>query len=115
MEKPEKEPEPSGRKYPEPKKMPTEDLAEAFGLATRLRACEVSSQLDWNLKEWLGKALEELKDRKELESVREWLPVYYDSSRKAQLFGPGAAMTSLAALRQAIQPPARPVRAIAAS
>jgi hypothetical protein len=40
--------------------------------------------------------------------------VYYDPSLKAQLFGAGAAMTSLAAMRQAIQPPSRPVRAIAA-
>ncbi len=39
--------------------------------------------------------------------------MYYDPSRKATLFGPGAPLTSQAAIERAIQP-AMPVRAIAA-
>ena len=61
---------------------------------------------------WLVNAREELKARKELERVREYLPVYYDPTRKTTVFGPGAPLTSQAAIERAIQP-AKPVRAIA--
>lgn len=95
--------------------MSTDDLVAAFGLATRLRACEVTSMLDVILKQWLLAAQEELTARKELERVREFLPVYYDPSRKAPVFGPGAPLTSQATIERALQPSARPVRAIAVS
>ena len=61
---------------------------------------------------WLVNAREELKARKELERVREYLPVYYDTTRKTTVFVPGAPLTSQAAIERAIQP-AKPVRAIA--
>ena len=47
-----------------------------------------------------------------LERVREFLPVYYDPTRRNAVFGPGAPLTSQAAIERAIQP-AKPVRAIA--
>jgi hypothetical protein len=109
-----KEPEPEGRKRQEPRAMSTDDLVAAFGLATRLRACEVTSMPDVILKQWLLAAQDELTARKELERVREFLPVYYDPSRKATVFGPGAPLTSQAAIERALQPATRPVRAIAA-
>jgi hypothetical protein len=94
--------------------MSTDDLAAAFGLATRLRAREVSSLLDVTLKNWLLAAHSVLEKRNELERVREFLPVYYDPSRRDSLFGPGAPLTSQAAIERALQPPVKPVRAIAA-
>jgi hypothetical protein len=105
------EPEADGRKRQEPKEMRSDDLVAAFGLATRLRACEVDSVLDVMLKRWLLAAQEELKARKELERVREHLPVYYDPTRRNAVFGPGAPLTSQAAIERAIQP-AKQVRAI---
>ncbi len=57
------EPEAGGRKRQEPKEMTSDDLAAAFGLATRLRAHEVDWQLDAILSRWLCNALEELKTR----------------------------------------------------
>ncbi len=108
-----KEPEPDGRKRQEPKAMSTDDLVAAFGLATRLRACEVDSILDVTLKRWLLSAQGELESRKELERVREHLPVYYDPTRKAPVYGPGAQLTSQAAIERALQP-AKPLRQIAA-
>jgi len=107
------EPEAAGRQRREPKEMSSDDLAAAFGLATRLRACELNSLTDVILKKWLLAAQEELERRKELERVREYLPVYYDPSRRNSVFGPGAALTSQAAIEKALQP-VRPVRAIAA-
>src|SRR5215471_9254245 len=107
-----KEPEAAGRKRQEPKEMTSDDLVAAFGLATRLRAHEVDWQLDAMLHRWLANAQQELAAREELERVREYLPVYYDPSRRASVFGPGAPLTSLAAIERAIQP-AKPVRAIA--
>jgi hypothetical protein len=109
-----KEPEPSGRKRQEPGKMTSDDLVAAFGLATRLRAHEVDWQLDLPLQRWLEAARAELDKRNELERVREHLPVYYDPSRKASVFGPGAPLTSQAAIERALQPAAKSVRAIAA-
>jgi hypothetical protein len=61
---------------------------------------------------WLGNAQQELGAREEQERVREYLPVYYDPSRRASVFGPGAPLTSLAAIERALQP-AKQVRAIA--
>jgi hypothetical protein len=110
----EKEPEPEDRKCQKPDEMTSDDLAAAFGLATKLRAHEVDWQLDVTLKGWLVAALKELEARNELERVREFLPVYYDPTRKNPVFGPAAAMTSVAAMQKALQPPVKPVRAIAA-
>jgi hypothetical protein len=109
----EKEPEPQGRKRQDPKDMGSDDLVAAFGLATRLRACEVDSILDVTLKRWLLAAQKELESRKELERIREFLPVYYDPTRKTPVYGPGAPLTSQAAIERALQP-TKPVRAIAA-
>lgn len=105
------EPESDGRSRQTPEEMASDDLASAFALATRLRAHEVDWQLDVTLKGWLAVALKELESRKELERVREFLPVYYDPTRKTQVFGPGAALTSQAAIEKALQP-ARPLRQI---
>ena len=69
-------------------------------------------QLDAALARWLVNAQEELKARKELERGREFLPVYFDPTRREALFGPGAPLTSQAAIERAIAP-AKPVRAIA--
>ena len=92
--------------------MTSDDLVAAFGLATRLRAHEVDWQLDVMLGRWLGNARSELAAREELERIREYLPVYYDPSRRASVFGPGAPLTSQAAIERVIQP-SKPVRAIA--
>ena len=69
--------------------------------------------LDYQLGEWLKVAHGELDKRGELDRVREHLPLYYDPSRRQAVFGPGAPLTSQAAIERVIQP-ARPVRAIAA-
>jgi hypothetical protein len=108
-----KEPERGGRKTQRPEKMSLDDLVLAFGLATRLRACEVADMLDYQLGQWLETARKELENRKELDRVREYLPLYFDPSRRETVFGPGAALTSQAAIERAIQP-SRSVRAIAA-
>ena len=107
------EPEPESRKRHEPREMSSDDLAAAFGLATRLRAREVDSMTDVMLKKWLLAAQQELERRKELDRVREYLPVYYDPTRKNPVYGPGAVVTSRQAIERAIQPPVKPVRAIA--
>jgi hypothetical protein len=108
-----KEPQPSGRKRQDPEDMTVEDLVAAFGLATRLRACEVEWKLDHYLGAWLEAARGELGKREELDRVREYLPVYYDPSRRATVFGPGSALVSVAAIERAIQP-GKPLRQIAA-
>jgi hypothetical protein len=107
-----KEPQPADRKRQEPKEMASDDLVSAFGLATRLRAHEVDWQLDAMLSRWLGNAQEELKTRKELNRVREFLPVYYDPSRRVAVFGPGAALASSGAIQAALQA-VKPLRQIA--
>jgi hypothetical protein len=106
------EPEADGRKRQEPREMTSDDLVAAFGHATRLRACEVDSLLDVTLKRWLLSAQKVLESRKQLERVREFLPVYYDPTRREALFGPGAPLASQAAIERAIAP-AKQVRAIA--
>jgi hypothetical protein len=104
------------RKYRQPKNMDSDDLVAAFGLATRLRAREVAITLDMHLEDWLVEARLELESRKELEKVREFLPVYFDPSRKTPVFGPGAPLTTQATVEHALrQPPAKPVKAIAAT
>jgi hypothetical protein len=107
-----KEPERGGRKTQRPEKMTLDDLVLAFELATRLRACEVADMLDHYLGQWLEAARRELENRKELDRVREYLPLYFDPSRQT-VFGPGAPLTSQAAIERVIQS-AKPVRAIAA-
>ena len=92
--------------------MTSDDLVSAFGLATRLRAHEVDWQLDAVLSRWLGRAQEELKDRRELDRVREFLPVYYDPSRRVAVFGPAPALASSAAIQAALQA-VKPLRQIA--
>ena len=106
------EPQPGGRKTQRPEKMTLDDLVAAFGLATRLRAREVADMLDYHLGEWLKAAHAELDKRGELDRVREYLPVYFDPSRREAIFGPGAPLTTQAAIERAIQP-AKQVRAIA--
>jgi hypothetical protein len=106
------EPEPDGRKRQKPGEMTSDDLVAAFELATRLRAHEVDWQLDVTLKGRLLAALKELEARNELERVRDFLPLYYDPTRKTPVFGPGAALASPAAIEKAVQP-VKPLRQIA--
>ena len=100
------------RDHQEPKSMSSDDLVACYGLAVRLRAHEPALDLDMALEKWLPRARKELESRGELDRIRELLPVYYDPTRRDPVFGPGAAMTSLTAIRNALQP-AKPVRAIA--
>jgi hypothetical protein len=105
------EPEPDSRKRQKPGEMTSDDLATAFGLATRLRAHEVDWHLDATLKAWLLAARQELEARNELERVREFLPVYFDPTRRIAVFGPGAALASPAAIEKALGP-VKPLRQI---
>jgi hypothetical protein len=94
--------------------MPSEDLAEAYGHAARLRAHEVDYHLDLWLGNWMKEVREVLARRGHLERIREFLPFYFDPSRRHAVFGPGGPLVSQAAIERAIQPTG-PVRAIAAS
>lgn len=112
--KPEREPEtlePGGRKHQPTEAMVSEDLAAAYGDATRLRARELGWNIDAALGTWMKDTRDILAKRGHLELIREFLPVYYDPSRKAPVFGPGGKLASQAAIERAIQP-AKPVRAI---
>jgi hypothetical protein len=40
--------------------------------------------------------------RGQLDTIKEWLPVYFDPSRKPAVFGPGAPMVSQAVIERAI-------------
>lgn len=84
--------------------MASEDLAAAYGDATRLRAHELGWQLDGTLGNWMKDARDVLAKRGHLEFIREFLPVYYDPSRKAPVFGPGGKLASQATIERAIQP-----------
>ncbi len=106
--------EPGGRKHQLTETMASEDLAAAYGDATRLRAHELGWQLDGTLGNWMKDARDVLAKRGHLELIREFLPVYYDPSRKAPVFGPGGKLVSQAAIERAIQP-GKPLRQIAAS
>ena len=110
--KPEPEPrEPGGRNTREPDEMDSDNLAAAYGHATRLRAHEVEFQLDLWLGKWMKNARDVLAKRGHLERIREFLPFYFDPSRKQVVFGPGGKLVSQGAIERAIQP-AKPVRAI---
>jgi hypothetical protein len=114
---PEPEPgvlEPGGRKHQLTEKMTTEDLAAAYADATRLRAHELSWNLDGPLANWMKDARDVLAKRGHLEAIREFLPVYFDPSRKDPVFGPGGKLVTEGAIERAIQP-TRPLRQIAAS
>ena len=106
------EPEAEDRKRLKPGEMASDDLVSAFALATRLRAHEVDYGLDVMLKGFLAEAVKVLGSRKELDRVREFLPVYYDPTRKVAVFGPGAALTSQTAIEKALMP-VKPLRQIA--
>lgn len=97
--KPEPEPEvlePGGRKNQLPEKMTSEDLAAAYADATRLRAHELTWTLDSALGKWMKDARDVLATRGHLELIRDLLAVYFDPTRKAPVFGPGAALASQA-------------------
>jgi hypothetical protein len=53
---------------------------------------------------WLRDARQELRDRGQLDLIKECLPVYYDPSRTPPVFGPGAEMVSQGAIERAIAP-----------
>ena len=80
-----------------PGEMSTDDLVACYGLAGRLRRFEPECSLDRALRVWMFTAREELAARGELERVREWLPVYFDPTRREPVFGPGAALAGPAA------------------
>jgi hypothetical protein len=114
-EEPQPEPrEPGGRNTHNPDEMASEDLAAAYGHAARLRAHEVEYQLDLWLGKWMEAVRRVLAKRGHLDLIREYLPLYFDPSRKQAVFGPGGQLVSQAAIERAIAP-AKPVRAIAAS
>jgi hypothetical protein len=77
-----------------PKDMSTDDLVAVFELATRLRQREPDFELDSAVGKWLDRATAELKSRglEHLERVRDFLPVYYDPSRREPVYGPGAVL-----------------------
>jgi len=106
--------EPGGRRHQLTEKMSSEDLAAAYGDATRLRAHELTWHLDGVLGNWMHDVRQELTRRGHLELVREFLPVYFDPSRKDPVFGPGGDLASRAAIERAIVP-GKPLRQIAAS
>jgi hypothetical protein len=103
---PEREPcEPGGRKHQLIEKMSTDDLAAAYGDGTRFRSHGPNyAMLDDYLARWLKMARDELAKRDQLDTIKEWLPVYFDPSRTPAVFGPGAALVSQAAIERAIAP-----------
>jgi hypothetical protein len=115
---PEPEPEvlePGGRKHQLAELMASEDIAAAYADAIRLRAHELSGTLDSAISNWMHGARKELAKRGHLDLIGQCLPVYYDPTRKNAVFGPGGGLVSREAIERALQPPARPVRAITAS
>jgi hypothetical protein len=113
---PEAEPEvvePGGRRHQLTEKMTSEDLAAAYGDATRLRARELTWHVDGVLGNWMHGARQELARRGHLDLIREHLPFYFDPSRKQPVFGPGSTLVSQAAIERAAQP-GKPLRQIAA-
>jgi len=52
----------------------------------------------------LKEARNVLSGRGQLELIREFLPVYFDPSRKASVFGPGGKLASQAAIERAVAP-----------
>lgn len=113
--KPERVPEtlePGVRNHQLPGKMSSEDLAAAYADATRLRAHELSWGLDDALGTWMKNVRVVLAEREHLDLIREFLPVYFDPSRKQPVFGPGGKLVSPGAIERAIQ--SKPLRQIAA-
>lgn len=106
--------EPGGRRHQLVEKMSSEDLAAAYGDATRLRAHELTWHLDGVLGNWMHDARQELAKRGDLELVRDFLPVYFDPSRKDPVFGPGGELAGQGSIEEALRP-VRPLRQIAAS
>ncbi len=74
--------------------MTTDDLTACYGLAGRLRRHEPAPSLDQALELWMFTARQELQSRGELELIREWLPVYFDPTKRNPMYGPGAALAS---------------------
>src|SRR5258708_19527795 len=75
--KPEPEPEtmePGGRSHQLTEKMTSEDLAAAYGDATRLRAHELTWHLDGVLGNWMHAARQELARPGPLELIHEFPP-----------------------------------------
>jgi hypothetical protein len=107
--------EPGGRKHQLAELMTSEDIVAAYADAIRLRAHELSGALDSAISSWMRDARKVLAKRGHLDLIRHCLPVYYDPTRKQAVFGPGGGLVSREAIERAIQPPTRPVRAIAAS
>jgi hypothetical protein len=84
--------------------MSDEDIAAAYADAVRLRAHELSIELDHALGNWMHKARGTLAKRGRLELLREHLPVYFDPSRKTPVFGAGGRLASQAAIERVIAP-----------
>jgi hypothetical protein len=101
---PEYDYEPGGRRTQWAEFMSSEDIAAAYADAVRLRARELSMQLDAALGNWMHDARQHLAKRGHLEMIRGLLPVYYDPSRKAPVFGSGGRLASQAAIERAIAP-----------
>lgn len=105
--------EPGGRRHHLTEFMTSQNIAAAYADATRLRAHELSETLDRALGNWMHDARKALAERGHLELIREFLPLYYDPTRKEPVFGPGGKLASQAAIERAIRP-GRPLREIAA-
>jgi hypothetical protein len=78
----------------EPEQMSTDDLAACYGLAGQLRRHEPEVRLDIALRLWMFTARKELEARGKLELIRDWLPVYFDPTKRVPVFGPGAALAA---------------------
>jgi hypothetical protein len=103
--------EPGGRRQQRVEDMKSEALAAAYGDAARLRAHELAYTLDATLGNWMHEARATLGKRGHLEMIREYLPVYFDPSRKDPVFGPGGKLASQTAIERAIVP-GKPLRQI---
>ena len=62
---------------------------------------------------WMFTVRTELKARGELERVREWLPVYFDPTRREAMFGPGAELANPPMSSEKGAETGRPLRQIA--
>jgi hypothetical protein len=76
----------------DPGQVSTDDLVTCYGLAGRLRRHEPAASLDMSLRLWMFTARQELESRGKLELIRDWLPVYFDPTKRNPVFGPGAAL-----------------------
>lgn len=87
---------PEIRDYRQTSEMSTDDLVAGYGLAGRLRRFEPDGSLDGALRLWMFRARKELEARGKLELIRDWLPVYFDPTKRNPVFGPGAALAGAA-------------------